>query len=108
MKSVSKNLQWFDKNGKMIFWVFAALLLFMTAWYVYLVNTAALNGVRWSRTEQDIASRGAAVSELESHYLALKQSVTLSLAYAKGFQDVKTVTFISPQKVGVVATANEI
>lgn len=108
MKTLQHNLKWFDKNGKGVFWSLAALLLLMTAWYVYLVNTAALNGVHWSNTQEDIRGRGAAVSELESRYLSLKQSVTLSLAYAKGFEDVKNVTFIGAEKVGTVATAKEI
>ncbi len=84
------------------------LLLLVTSVYIYLINTAALNGVRWGRAEQDITSVGTTVSDLESQYLSLKQSVTLSMAYARGFEDVKVVKFIATEKVGTVAAANEI
>ncbi len=108
MKAIQKNLKKIDEHSKGMFWFLASSLLLMTVWYVYLVNTAAFNGVRWSKAEEGISSLGATVSELESSYLSLKQSVTLSLAYAKGFEDVKDVTFISTEKVGSVATAKEI
>ncbi len=94
-----------DTNGKTVFWSFVCMLFFMVTCYVYLINTATRNGVSWSKTEESIASIGSHVSELESSYLSLKQSVTLSLAYAKGFEDVKAVRFIGAEKVGTVATA---
>lgn len=108
MKALRKNLKRLDKHSKGLFWSLACLLLLMTSVYIYLVNTAALNGVYRGKAEQKVTSVGAEVSELESRYLSLKQSVTLSLAYARGFEDVKTVKFISTPKVGAVARANEI
>ena len=103
MHTLQKNLKWIDKNGKGVFWSFVCVLLFMATCYVYLINMAAQNGVGWSKAEQSIAMLGAEVSELESSYLSLKQSVTLSLAYAKGFEDVKAVRFIGAEKVGSAA-----
>lgn len=108
MKSVNKNLKSIEEHGKGLFWFLTSVLLLVTTSYVYLINTVALNGVRWSKVEQNIKSVGAVVSELESEYLSLKQSVTLKVAYAKGFEDVKAVAFISTEKLGVVATAKEI
>ena len=108
MKTIKKNLKRFEKHGKKLFWSLACLLLLATSFYVYLMNTAALNGVRWESTEKKVTSVEAAVSELESKYLSLKQSVTLSTAYALGFEDVKTIKFISAKKVGTVAAVNEI
>ncbi len=108
MKAVQKNLKWLDKNGKAVFWSLAGLLLFITSCYIYFVNTAALNGVRWEKADEGVSSLGAKIAELESKYLSLKQSVTLSLAHTRGFEDVGIVKFISTQKVGAVAKANEI
>jgi len=108
MKTTQKNIKWLNKNGKSLFWSLACLLLAVTSVYIYLVNTAALNGVYRGKAEQNVTSVGATVSELESRYLSLKQSVTLSLAYARGFEDVKAVKFISTPKVGAVARVNEI
>ena len=108
MKSFSKKLKKIDRYSKGLFWLFTCLLLLTTSMYVYLVNTAAVNGVRWGDAEQELGSLGATVSELESKYLSLKRSVTLATAYEKGFEDVRTVTFINTQKVGPVAAATEI
>lgn len=97
-----------NRNKKNVFWSLACLLLLTTSFYIYLMNTAALNGVRWKNSEEEIASLGAVVSERESYYLSLKQSVTLKTAYAKGFEDVSAVKFIPARKVGAVVSANEI
>lgn len=108
MRTPKKNFKWLQKNRKNIFWSLTCLFLLATSFYIYLMNTAALNGVRWRNAEEKIASLGATVSEFESYYLSLKQSVTLKTAYARGFEDVKAVTFIPARKVGVVVSANEI
>lgn len=105
---MQKNLKWLDRHGKILFWSFVSMVFFMVSFYVYLVNTATTNGVRWGAADLEIGAKGAVVSELESHYFLLKQSVTLAKAYAAGFEDVKAVRFISTEKVGTVATANEI
>ena len=97
-----------DKYGKTLFWLCAGMVFLLASFYVYLVNTATTNGVRWGTADLEIGTKGAVVSELESHYFLLKQSVTLAKAYAEGFEDVKAVRFISAKKVGTVATANEI
>ncbi|MEK7087695.1 MAG: hypothetical protein AAB891_00205 [Patescibacteria group bacterium] len=108
MRVSRKHPKWLNRNRKNIFWSLACLLLLVTSFYIYLINTAALNGVRWKNGEGEIASLGADVSELESYYLSLKQSVTLRMAYAKGFEDVKAITFIPAQKIGAAVSANEI
>ena len=108
MKTAQKNLKWLEKNGKGVFWSFACMFLLVATCYVYLINTATHNGVRWGKAEEAITAIGATVSELESRYLSLKQSVTLSMAYEKGFQDVKAVMFISARKVGTLSNALEI
>lgn len=108
MSTARKNFRWLNKNRKGLFWSFACLLLLVTSFYIYLMNTASLNGVHWKNAEEDIASMGATVSELESYYLSLKQSITLSLAYDRGFEDVKAIKFIPSRKVGAVIMVNEI
>lgn len=108
MRAQRKHFKWLNRNKKNLFWSLACLLLLTTSFYIYLLNTAALNGVRWKNAEEEIASLGAVVSEHESYFLALKQSVTLKMAYAKGFEDVRAVTFIPVRKVGAVVSANEI
>ena len=82
-------------------------MLLVTSFYVYLLNTTSENGVRWGKVERK-SPRSGRTFQSESRYLSLKQSVTLKVAYDKGFRDVQTVRFISTQKVGAVATAREL
>lgn len=93
---------------KVLFWSLACLLFVVTSLYVYLVNTAAWHGIQWKRVEQELVALTARVSGLESNYLSLKKSVTLPLAYAMGFEDVRAVRFIGARKVGAVARVNDI
>ncbi len=86
----------------------ACMVLFAASFYVYLINTTSMNGVKWREAETNVSTYGAAISELESTYFSLKHSVTIGMAYARGFENVKVVRFISAQKVGTVAIANEI
>ncbi len=107
MKAVLKTSKWLDAYGKSVFWSLACLVLFVTSFYIYLVNTTALNGVRWGSARREMASIEASVSELESQFLSLKRTITIALAYERGFEDIKVVKFISTEKVGIVATAKE-
>lgn len=96
------------EQRKMLFWSLACLLLTVTSFYVYLVNTATWNGIRWKKAGQEVARHSARVSALESRYLSLKKSVTLSRAYALGFEDARAVRFIETRKIGAVARATDI
>ena len=108
MKSLRRKLNKVEAHGRILFWSLACLLCTVTSFYVYLVNTAAWNGIRWNKAGQEIAERAARVSELETRYLSLKKSVTLSRAYAMGFENARAVRFIEIQKVGTVARATDI
>ncbi|HEY4508104.1 MAG TPA: hypothetical protein VJJ55_00420 [Candidatus Paceibacterota bacterium] len=109
MRFVSKKAIRKDgKHQKTVFWSLACLLCIVTSLYVYLVNTAAWNGIRWKKAGQEVAQRATQVSELETRYLSLKKSVTLSRAYALGFEDARAVRFIETQKIGAVARATDI
>ena len=108
MKTLTKNISIIEQHGKSVFWSLTGLLLLVVSLYVYLVNTAAMNGVRWGHVQQETAELEARLSELEAKYLSLKQSVTLASAYENGFQDVTEVTFINTHKVGIVAKSSEL
>lgn len=103
-----KSIKRADERGKGIFWSLACLLFVVASFYVYLVNTAAWHGLQWKKAEQEFSALTARVSGLESSYLSLKKSVTLPLAYAMGFEDVRAVRFIGARKVGAVARGNGI
>lgn len=108
MRISQKKMERVAGQRKMLFWSLTCLFFAVTSLYVYLINTAAWHGIRWKKTSQALTELTARVSELESSYLSLKKSVTLPLAYAMGFEDVRAVRFIGVHKVGAVAQANEI
>ncbi len=108
MRTSQRKTERADGQRKMLFWSLACLLFAAASFYVYLINTATWNGIRWKKAGQEITRRAAQVSELETRYLSLKKSVTLSRAYALGFEDARAVRFIETQKIGVVARATDI
>jgi len=58
MRFVSKKAIRKDgKHQKTVFWSLACLLCIVTSLYVYLVNTAAWNGIRWKKAGQEVAPR---------------------------------------------------
>ncbi len=95
-------------NRKGLFWSLFAVLILLASWYIYLVNTTALNGVRWSSNSTKVSELQGTVSELESSYLSLKRTITLSLAYDEGFEDARAVTFVSAKTLGAVTYNNDL
>src|SRR3989344_533633 len=96
MKLVSKKaMQKIEERRKGIFWSLACLLFALSTLYVYYVNTAAMNGVRWQEAEQKTVSLGAEVSRVEGKFLTMKKSVTLARAADMGFVDARGIVFLS-------------
>jgi len=96
MKLVSKKaLQKIEHRRKGIFQSLVCLFFVLSTVYVYYVNTAALNGVRWKDAEQNAAALQAEVSRLEGKYLSVKKSVTLARAADMGFVDARGIVFLS-------------
>ncbi len=109
MKKKYKNfIQKIDEYRKGLFLLFLVAFFVFISGYIYLVNTAARNGVRWSAVEKEISTARGTVSELESSYLSLKRDITLSLAYDEGFEDARGVTFVSSKILGTIAYNNDL
>ena len=62
--------------------------------YVYFVNVTVHNVVARRTIEHDIALVATEVSQLESHYIDLKSSVTLDLAKSRGFAQADQERFV--------------
>ena len=80
---------------KNTFFTLSVILCAMFFAYVFLVNKTVSNVVARGKAETAIASVSSAMGELEFKYLTLKKSVTLSVAYSKGFQDSVPSTFLA-------------
>ena len=94
---------------KNIFWTLIGILFFCAIFYMYSINVTIRNVVARQNLENKISELTLSVGNHEFQYIALRNSVTLPLAYSMGFKDVKEKTYISKKTVGYVAIAtNEI
>lgn len=97
-----------NSRTKKLFWLLSCLTFVFSAAYVYFVNTAALHAVSRRDAELGLRLLSSEVADLETVYLTLKKSVTLALAYRSGFEDARAVTYVTAQRVGVVAKQRDI
>lgn len=81
-------------NTKILFYTCAVILISIFALYAYLVNKTIMNVVARESAEKQIATLNTTIGGLENNYMVLKNTITLDLAHADGFQDA-TPAFIS-------------
>lgn len=110
MRLLQKNKRIVYQGGrhKRVFFLLLALLLTLSSSYGYLAHTAALNAVAFRDSAAAARSAAAALSTLEMRYLSEKRTITLSLAYRDGFEDAKSVTFITRKTLSAARANNEI
>jgi hypothetical protein len=82
-------------NTKILFFVFAALLVATFGFYVYLVNATIMNVVAREKVESTISELSTTIGDLEFKYISLKNNITLDLAREKGFTDASPTAFLA-------------
>jgi hypothetical protein len=82
-------------NRVRIFWVLVAVCFASTILYIYAVTTTVSNTVSRATLETQVSTMAARIGELEFTYIGMKNSVTLETAYAHGFKDVSSPTYIA-------------
>ena len=101
MKTKALPLSFVHKiSTKALFFIVLAVLLVTFFSYVYLVNKTIMNVVAREKVESNISSLSTTIGTLEYKYITLKNSVTLDLAYSKGFKEATPSQFIARQKSG--------
>lgn len=80
---------------KTTFFILTAILFTTFSSYVFLVNKTVANVVTRGKAQASISSISSAMGELEFKYMTLKKSVTLELAYSKGFNDSVPSSFLA-------------
>jgi hypothetical protein len=70
----------------------AKLLVFLTLGtfavsYIFLSFGASFDAVKSLRIEKQLASLNSTITDLESTYFTLENSLTIDIAYAQGFTD---------------------
>ncbi len=78
-----------------IFWALVSLCVFALVLYVYGVNATVRNTVARAQLEAEATNISTHLGEMEFAYISLKNKVSLEVAYARGYQDVVSPTFIS-------------
>lgn len=63
--------------------------------YMYCINKTVVFVVEREELSEELSTVGARVSELEFSYIHLKNEITADRAYAIGFAEIDTPTFIS-------------
>ncbi|KND48927.1 MAG: hypothetical protein AB200_00670 [Parcubacteria bacterium C7867-005] len=77
------------------FWTLTSLCALSLVIYIYGINATVHNTVTRQNMEKQVSSITTALGEMEFKYISLKNSISLEVAYEKGFKDVDTPVFIS-------------
>ncbi len=91
-------------NKKSTFWMLILVLAFVLGVYLYSLNSVMFNIVKRGEAEKSLSNLKTSVTEIESSYLALKNNITLDLAYSRGFQEVEISAFIPKKSVSAAQT----
>lgn len=92
MKNKAAQIHTLERH--MLALLFFSAVLLMTL-YIFFVSSSIVNVVVREEIEQEIATIYSDVGELEFTYLALKDDITLELAYDLGFTDIVGKTFVT-------------
>lgn len=92
------RLNIFKIKTRTAFFLSFIMLIAVFSLYVYLVNRTVMNVVARQRMEKEMVSISGTIGDLEFKYITLKNSVTLELAYQKGFQDASPSSFLAREK----------
>ncbi len=103
MNFKTKTLSYEDRAR--IFWSLIIVSCLCLIVYVVAVNYTVRNTVARQTLEVEEANRAALIGDLEFSYIAMKNKVSLDLAYSRGFKEVKSPTYIS-QSASRVLTFN--
>ena len=77
------------------FWTLAMIVAACLVVYVYAVNATVRNTVARATLEQNTTSIASQIAEMEFSYIGEKNTISLQMAYARGFQNVTSPLYIS-------------
>jgi len=80
------------------FWMLVAVAVITLGIYMYGVNSAVRNTALREKLETESENLAVELSEKEFTYIALKNDISLDLAYERGFKDVSKPVFITRTK----------
>ena len=105
---MKKNIKKITYQNTSLFFGATSFLAVLICSYVFFVNYAVLNIVKREKVEVQIADINSKLTETESKYIALKNGITLDLAYSLGFQTVQSPIFISRSSLSKALSVNSV
>jgi len=78
-----------------LFWMLVSCIVVVVAFYFYIVGQTILSVVDRRTADSEITNTNSKISELESQYIALGQSIDSTLATNEGFQNISKIEFVS-------------
>lgn len=82
-------------NTQKLFWIFSITLFVLFMTYAYMVNAAIMGAVNRQKVQVNITKLASQTSNLETEYIALKNSINLELAYTLGFKNESNTRFVA-------------
>lgn len=98
--AIKKQIRNIEHMEKQIFWTLFSMLILLLVSYGFFVNKAITNAISKESMQKAISSLNSDVNSVEFQYLNIKNSISLNLAFSKGFVAVANDNFalISPDK----------
>jgi hypothetical protein len=90
-----RNMLKLDSLEKRAFSILSVSIVVVLVLYGYFVNETVFNIVSRKNLESEIATLNSDIGALELKYISSKNNVTLEYAYAKGFKDVTSTTYVA-------------
>ncbi|MFZ2048956.1 MAG: hypothetical protein WAV25_01500 [Minisyncoccia bacterium] len=90
---ITKTLS-YDTRAR-AFWTLVVLSILSLVVYIFAINATIRNTVTRQNLENEVATISTQLGDLEFSYIALKNRVSLDLAYTRGFKNVSSAQYIS-------------
>jgi hypothetical protein len=107
-KVIVNNLNSIYSYKERIFKILVVGIAICALSYAYLLHGAIKNVVEREKISKASQTISGKINELESNYFAIKNTVDIELAHAKGFKDGEISTFISKKSLTAMANHNEL
>jgi hypothetical protein len=95
------------RNKENIFSVLIVAILVSGIAYGIILKKTVENVVEREKISKESKTLLTDISDLETKYFSMKNSVTTEIAYAKGFKNPKTTSYISTKDLTAMAIKNE-
>ena len=89
-----KSISLYNYEQK-LFWLLVALLVFVLAFYLYLIQSTIVHIVQRQTAESSIRDTSSKVAALESEATTLGEGVDINLAESMGYVEISKIDYVS-------------